>query len=374
MITTIVVSFGAALIAIAVAFYLWSNYHVSRKDIAILCREMSIMQDAGIPLLRIFEILSQRISHPRLRAIVVEIRHSVENGNTVAAAMANHPGVFDEMMVGIIKVGETGGILDESLRRLSTHLEKWIQLRRKVVLAWIYPALVILVMAAVVVTLVVFFVPNVIDPLLELNPDMEVPWITQRVADFGDLLINHWLLLILGVIAAIILIGIARKTRGVKIFEDYLRLNFPVVGKLLGRRIAAAEVSGTFSTLVHCGIPMITCLKILSQTQANYFVAGSFRRTAQIVEEGGNLVKPLEESGIYPPLMIDMLHIGDESGTLDIVLEKISWNFTEEVDAALEVFTRLLEAVVMLMVGAVVLVIALAAYLPYFTMYTRIDI
>jgi type IV pilus assembly protein PilC len=361
------------LIAILVGLYFWSNYHISKSAISVLCREMSIMLDAGIPLLRIFKILSERSSHPRLRTVIREIHNSVEQGNTVAAAMANHPDVFDDMMVGVIKVGEAGGILDESMRRLSAHLEKWISLRRKVILAWIYPTLVMIVMTVVVLTLVCFFVPNVIDPLLELNPNLEVPWITAVVSGLGDFILGHWFLLIVATVVLIVVIAMARKTTGVKIFEDHLRLHFPVFGKLLGQRIAAAGVAGMFSTLVHCGIPIISCLKILSQTQPNYHIARSFKKTATVVEEGGSLVAPLEESGLYPPLMIDMLAIGDESGTLDIVLEKIAQNFNDEVDVALDAFTRILEALVMLAVGGVVLIVALAAYLPYFTMYTKID-
>ena len=370
---TVVFLLVGIVIAIAIGLYFWSNYHISKREVSVLCREMSIMLDAGLPLLRVFKILSERSSHPRLRSVVKEIHGSVEQGNTVAAAMASHPDVFDDMMIGIVKVGETGGILDESMRRLSTHLEKWIQLRRKVVLAWIYPTLVIIVMTVVVLTLVCFFVPNVINPLLELNPNLQVPWITSVVAGTGQFVLNNWFFLLLVVIAAIVAIGFFRRTPPGKMFEDHLRLHFPVFGKLLGRPISAASVAGMFSTLVHCGIPIISCLKILSQTQPNYFVASSFRKTAQVVEEGGSLVTPLEESGIYPPLMIDMLAIGDESGTLDTVLDKIAQNYTEEVDSSLEAFTRILEALVMLLVGAVVLVVALAAYLPYFQMYTKIE-
>lgn len=373
MIVPIVLGIGAALILISVASYFWSNYHISKKEIAVLCREISIMLDAGIPLLRVFKILSGRISHPRLRSVITEVHNSVENGNTVAAAMASHPDVFDDMMIGIIKVGETGGILDESMRRLSTHLEKWIALRRKVVLAWIYPVMVITVLMAVVVTLVVFFVPNVIDPLIELNPDLEVPMITLIVKGFGDYVINHWLFLIVAIVVALVGISFLRRTPPVKEIEDRMKLRFPVLGKLIGRPIVASSVSGTFSTLIHSGIPVISCLKILSQTQTNRVVARSLQKTAQFVEEGGSIVTPMEESKIYPPLMIDMLAVGDESGTLDTVLEKISETFTEEVDSALDAFTRILEAVVMLLVGAVVLIVALAAYLPYFTMYTKLD-
>ncbi|MCA9450333.1 MAG: type II secretion system F family protein [Candidatus Omnitrophica bacterium] len=372
-IVTGVLTATVVIILMLIAFYFWSNYHISKKEISILARQMSIMLDAGIPLLRVFKILSERISHPRLRVVVREIHDSVEQGNTVAAAMANHPDVFDDVMIGVVKVGETGGILDESMRRLADHLEKWTELRRKVILAWIYPSLVIVVMTAVVVTLVVFFVPNVIDPLLELNPNLEVPWITAMVAGMGKFIIGNWLLLLVGIGAAIVAIVLIRRTMAVRVFEDYLRLHFPGLGNLLGKRIAAASSAGMFSTLVHCGIPIISCLRILSQTQPNYYVSRCFRRTAQEVEEGGSLVKPIEESNVFPPLMVDMLAIGDESGTLDTVLDKIADNFNKEVDSALDAFTRILEALVMLMVGIIVLVVALAAYLPYFTMYTKID-
>lgn len=365
--------FWAVLILGLTAFFYWSNYlHVSKTLVAAFCREISIMLDAGIPFLRVFKILSERTSHPKLNSIVKEIHTSVENGNTVAAAMANHPKVFDDMMIGIVKVGETGGVLDESLRRLSEHLEKAVALRRKVILAWTYPALVLVVAAVVTLILVCYFIPKIIEPLKSLNPDMELPGITVFVAGMGDFVLANWFWLLLGLILFVIAFSFFKRTPVGKYMNDWVALHFPVVGKLLARRVIAARVSNTFSTLIHCGIPVISCLRIVSQTQPNYFVARSFQNTVKVVEEGGNLVQPLEESRIYPPLMIDMLAIGEESGTLDTVLDKISQTYTAEVDAALDVFTRLLEASLMLVVGLIVLVVALAAYLPYFKLQSFI--
>lgn len=365
--------FWVLVIAGIVGFYYWSNYlHVSKMLVAAFCREISIMLDAGIPFLRVFKILSERTSHPKLNSIVKEIHTSVENGNTVAAAMANHPEVFDEMMVGIVKVGETGGILDESLRRLSEYLEKAVALRRKVILAWTYPALVICVALVVTLVLICYFIPKIIEPLRELNPDVQLPWLTMTVASAGQFVLANWFWILLIVVLAIIGFSVFKRTPMGRYLGDWTGLHFPVVGTLLARRVIAARVSNTFATLVHCGIPIISCLRIVSQTQPNYFVARSFQNTVRVVEEGGNLVQPLEDSKIYPPLMIDMLAIGEESGTLDTVLDKISQTYTEEVDAALDVFTRLLEASLMLVVGLIVLVVALAAYLPYFKLQTFI--
>ncbi|MCA9425795.1 MAG: type II secretion system F family protein, partial [Candidatus Omnitrophica bacterium] len=331
------IGFWALVIAGFVAFFYWSNYlHVSRTLVAAFCREVSIMLDAGIPLLRALKILAERTSHPKLKSIVKEIHTSVENGNTVAAAMANHPKVFDDMMIGIIKVGETGGILDESLRRLSEHLEKTVALRRKVILAWTYPALVIVVASVVTLILVCYFIPKIIEPLKSLNPDVELPYLTQLVANAGQFVLGNWFWILLGLILFIFALSAFHRTPMGRYGSDWIKLHFPVVGNLLARRIVAARVSNTFATLVHCGIPIISCLRIVSQTQPNYFVARSFQNTVRVVEEGGNLVQPLEESKIYPPLMIDMLAIGEESGTLDTVLDKISQHYTDEVDAALD--------------------------------------
>lgn len=370
--TLLFIEIAAPLVAVLIAFYLWSNHHVSKIQLATLCREMSIMLDAGIPLLRILKILSERVSHPRLRGMVKEIHQSVENGNTVAAAMANYPSAFDEMMIGIIKVGETGGVLDESLRRLATHLEKVVRLRRKVVAASIYPVIAVLVLIAVLLVLIVFVFPNILAPL-KANPKIELPWITRVIDSVGQYVLNHWKFLLLAVFAAGVGLGVARKTLPGKIAEDWLKLKIPLVGSFLGVRIVAARVSATFSTLVHCGIPIISCLKIVAQTQPNYFVSASFRNTARVVEEGGNMVKPLEECKIYPQLMIDMLAIGDESGTLDMVLDKIAQAFTEEVDSAIEIFTQVQEALMILTLGGLVLLVALAAYLPYFQLWQLVD-
>jgi type IV pilus assembly protein PilC len=368
----IVFSLAGVIIAAFVALYLWTKYHISKTEIAVFCREMSIMLDAGMPLLRVLKILSERVSHPKLRKVVAEILESVENGNTVAAAMANHPAVFDEMMIGIIKVGETGGVMDESLRRLSVHLEKGIRLRRKVIAASVYPCLAVVVLVAVLLVLIVFVFPRILEPL-KSNPRVHLPALTLAVDAMGQFVLGHWALLLAEFVAFVVLVVLFRRTLPGKIAEDYLKLKFPLVGNFLGVRVVAARVSSTFATLVHCGIPIISCLRIVAQTQTNHFVSASFRHTAKVVEEGGSLVKPLEDSGIYPRLMIDLLAVGDESGTLDTVLDKIAQAFTEEVDSAIEIFTQVQEALMILTLGGLVLLVALAAYLPYFQLWQIVD-
>lgn len=369
---SIFIPIAVVVVVFFTAFYFWTNYHIPKMQMAMFFRQMSIMLDAGMPLLRVLKVLAERMSHPRLKRILAEILESVEHGNTVAASMANHPSVFDDMMIGIVKVGEMGGVLDESMRRLSTHLEKVIRLRRKVVAASIYPMIAVMVLLAVLIVLIVFVFPKILEPM-KSNPRVELPLITRIVDSTGQFVISNWLILLVGAILAGFGISLLRKTLPGKMFEDYLKIKFPMVGNYLGVRVIAARVSSTFATLIHCGIPIISCLKIIAQTQPNYFVSKSFRDTAKVVEEGGSLVKPLEESGIYPPLMIDMLAVGDESGTLDVILDKISQAFTEEVDSAIEIFTQVQEALMVLTLGGFVLIVALAAYLPYFQLWQLIE-
>lgn len=353
---------------IPVAFYLWSTQHVAKFHVAMFFRQMSIMLDAGIPLLRVLKILSERVSHAKLRRITSEILTSVENGNTVAAAMASHSSVFDEMMVGIMKVGETGGVLDESARRLSIYLEKSIRLRRKVVAASVYPVLTVFVLLVVLTVLVVFVFPNILEPL-KSSPHVVLPPLTLAVDAIGQFVLRNWHILLFVGILAILAVVLFRRTKPGKMIEDYMKLKSPLLGNYLGARIASARVASMFATLVHCGISIIPTLKIIAQTQPNYYVSQSFRHTAKVVEEGGSLVKPLEESGIYPQLMLDMLAVGDETGTLDSALDKTAQAFTEEVDSAIEVFTQIQEALLILTVGGLVLLVALAAYLPYFQLW-----
>ena len=363
-----VILVASVISVIPISIYLWTKHHVSKVHVAMFFRQMSIMLDAGIPLLRVLKILSERISHPKLRKIITEILSSVENGNTVAAAMAAHPAVFDEMMVGLIKVGETGGVLDESARRLSVYLEKAIRLRRKVVAASVYPLLAVTVLLAVLVILVVFVFPNILEPL-KSNPRIILPPLTLAVDAIGQFGLRNWHSILLCAFILVLAIVLFRRTRLGKMIEDYLKLKSPLLGNYLGARIASARVASMFSTLVHCGISIIPTLKIIAQTQPNYYVSESFKHTAKVVEEGGSLVKPLEESGLYPQLMIDMLAVGDESGTLDSALDKTAQAFTEEVDAAIEIFTQIQEALLILAVGGLVMLVALAAYLPYFQLW-----
>jgi type IV pilus assembly protein PilC len=243
-----------------------------------------------------------------------------------------------------------------------------IRLRRKLVVASIYPLLTVLVLITVLLVLIIFVFPKMLEPL-KSNPRIHLPVLTQIVDNMGQYVIGHWPFLLILVVLIGAAIAVLRKTKPGKIFEDYMKLKTPVVGSYLGTRVVAARVATTFSTLVHCGIPIISCLRIIAQTQTNSFVSASFRRTADEVERGGSLIKPLEESGLYPPLMIDMLTVGDESGTMDSVLEKIAVSFTEEVDSALEAFTQIQEALMIISLGGIVLLVALAAYLPYFQMW-----
>ncbi len=363
-----VILVASAISVIPISIYFWARHHVSKVHVAMFFRQMSIMLDAGIPLLRVLKILSGRVSHPKLRRIITEILSNVENGNTVAAAMAAHPAVFDEMMVGIIKVGETGGVLDESARRLSVYLEKAIRLRRKVVAASVYPLLAVTVLLAVLIILVVFVFPNILEPL-KTNPRITLPPLTLAVDAIGQFGLRNWHSILLVAFILFLAMVLFRRTRLGKMVEDFMKLKSPLLGNYLGARIASARVASMFSTLVHCGISIIPTLKIIAQTQPNYYISESFKHTARVVEEGGSLVKPLEESGLYPQLMIDMLAVGDESGTLDSALEKTAQAFTEEVDSAIEIFTQIQEALLILAVGGLVLILALAAYLPYFQLW-----
>lgn len=363
-----VILVASAISVIPISIYFWARHHVSKVHVAMFFRQMSIMLDAGIPLLRVLKILSERVSHSKLRRIITEILSNVENGNTVAAAMAAHPAVFDEMMVGIIKVGETGGVLDESARRLSVYLEKAIRLRRKVVAASVYPLLAVTVLLAVLIILVVFVFPNILEPL-KTNPRITLPPLTLAVDAIGQFGLRNWHSILLVAFILFLAMVLFRRTRLGKMVEDFMKLKSPLLGNYLGARIASARVASMFSTLVHCGISIIPTLKIIAQTQPNYYISESFKHTARVVEEGGSLVKPLEESGLYPQLMIDMLAVGDESGTLDSALEKTAQAFTEEVDSAIEIFTQIQEALLILAVGGLVLILALAAYLPYFQLW-----
>lgn len=357
------VGVGVLLAAAALGRLAWSRYFISLNVLTAFFRELAIMLDVGQPLLRAFQSSGQRQPHPRMRAIVSALAGQVERGNSLAEAMMAHPRVFDSMMVNLVRVGESSGTLDQSLRRLADYLDRYIRLRRKIITAMLYPAVALMVLLAVVITLLLWVFPTLLKPLEEHQ--VPLPWPTQIVKMAGQILVYdwYWLVLTAGVLVALG-VYVRRHPYGRWVF-DYLFLKGPFWGRTVGTKIVAARTAEVFSTLTNAGIPILQSLKIVSETVENALIRASFAYTAHRVESGGSLTESLKQGGLYPDLMIYMISIGDEAGALPETLAKVASTFQEEVENALEMLMRLQEILLIALLGLMVLFVAVAAYLPY---------
>jgi type IV pilus assembly protein PilC len=342
---------------------------VSAKDLAIFTRQFSVMIDAGLPLVQCLEILSQQQDNKNFQMVLTQTRQDVEEGSTLAAAMARHPKIFDQLFVNMIEAGEAGGILDLILQRLSTYIEKIVKLRRDVVSAMIYPAAVVVIAVAVIAVIMVFVIPsfqNIFTGLL--GPGELLPLPTRIVVGFSDFLAGIGGLIILG---AIIAIAVAMKfyyrtPKGRRVL-DTVMLKFPVIGGIL-RKIAVARFSRTLSTLLSSGVPILQSLDITARTAGNVILEEAIGKVRAGVERGESVVEPLRASDVFPNMVSQMIGIGEQTGALDAMLGKIADFYEQEVDAAIASLLTLIEPVMIGFLGVTIGSIVIAMYLPLFTL------
>jgi type IV pilus assembly protein PilC len=282
--------------------------------------------------------------------------------------MARHPKIFNELAVNVVKVGDLGGTMEQSLRQLSDFQDSDIRLRSKIKYAMMYPIFAIVASIAVVILILVKVIP-VFAQVYEGNHE-KLPWATRFLIQVSNLA-NSWegLVILLVVVAAIVLFRLFAVSGPGRRLADYikLKLSIPFIGRI-GTKNAIARSSGTFAILLRSGVPILDGLRIVGKTSGNVFIEEAYVHAADRVEQGQNLATVLAESGHFPPLVIDMISIGDEAGALDVVLDKIAHNYQEEVDIGLEAMNRIIEPIMVVVIGCVVIFIAYAVYKPYLTL------
>ena len=342
---------------------------VKAKDLAIFTRQFSVMIDAGLPLVQCLEILAQQQENKSFQLVLTQTRQDVEEGSTLAAAMARHPKVFDQLFVNMIEAGEAGGILDLILQRLSTYIEKIVKLRRDVISAMIYPSAVVVIAAGVVAVIMIFVIPsfqNIFTGLL--GPGEQLPLPTRIVVGISEFLAGVGGLLILGAIAAAAF-GLRFYYRTPKGHRqlDSLMLKVPIVGGIL-RKIAVARFSRTLSTLLSSGVPILQSLDITARTAGNVILEEAISKVRAGVERGESVVEPLRASDVFPNMVSQMIAIGEQTGALDAMLGKIADFYEQEVDAAIASLLTLIEPVMIGFLGVTIGSIVIAMYLPLFTL------
>lgn len=336
---------------------------VKTKDLVIFSRQFATMIDAGLPLVQCLDILASQQENPEFKKVLIDVKSAVEGGSTFADALRKHPKVFDDLYVNLIAAGEVGGILDTILNRLSGFLEKAEKLKGKVKGALTYPAAVILIATLVVTGLLIWVVPIFEDMFKGFGQALPAP--TQIVVNMSNALKNSWYI----IIAVIVGIGVGlnrtyQTPKGRKAL-DSLFLKTPVFGDLL-RKTAVARFTRTLGTMLSSGVPILEGLEIVAKTAGNVVIEESIMKARMSLSQGKTLAEPLIETKVFPGMVTQMIAVGEQTGALDAMLTKIADFYEDEVDAAVEALTSLIEPLLMAFLGIVVGGLVIALYLPIF--------
>ena len=347
---------------------------VKAKDLSIFTRQFSVMIDAGLPLVQCLEILAQQQENKYFQQILMQVRQDVEEGSTLAAAMARHPRVFDQLYTNMVEAGETGGILDLILQRLSTFIEKIVKLKRDVISAMIYPSAVVLLAIGAVAVIMVVVIPQFQNIFLGLlGPGEQLPLPTRIVVGISNFLAGWGGLVILAtIIAVVVAIQFYYKTPGGRRTIDRILLKLPILG-LIFRKIAVARFSRTLSTLLSSGVPILQSLDITAKTSGNVIIEEAIGKVRAGVERGESFVEPLKATEVFPHMVAQMIGIGEQTGALDAMLGKIADFYEQEVDAAIANLLTLIEPILIGFLGVTIGSIVIAMYLPLFTLIGKLS-
>jgi type IV pilus assembly protein PilC len=337
---------------------------VPRKRLAIFTRQFSVMLDAGLPLVQCLEILGSQEDNRHFKEIIRQVRIDVESGASLADAMRKHPVAFDDLYVSMIAAGEAGGILDIILQRLSTYIEKSVRLRSQVRTAMMYPAAVISI--AVLVVWVILWKVIPVFAQLFAGVGAELPFLTRVVIAASNFVGRYSIFMIAILIAGGMALNRWHKTyRGRRVI-DAAMLRLPIVGQLL-LKIAVARFCRTLSTLTSSGVPILEGLEITARTSGNAVVEDAIMAVRKAVEEGKTISEPLAETKVFPPMVVQMINVGEQTGALDQMLSKIADFYEEEVDTAVQGLMKLIEPLLITFLGAVIGTIVTAMYMPMYT-------
>jgi len=343
---------------------------VKQRSIAIFTRQLATMIDAGLPLVQSLDILSSQQDHKVFKNIIREIREDVESGSTFAGALKKHPSTFDELYTNLVVAGEEGGILDNILNRLSNYIEKAEALKKKVKSAMIYPAIIVSVAILVVIILMIFVIP-VFETIFK-SAGQSLPLPTLIVLTMSKIIKKYILVIIPAAILLIFLFRKFYKTEAGKTLIDRLLLKVPVFGMLL-KKVAVARFARTLGTLVSSGVPILDGLLIVSKTAGNRTIETALMSARASIREGETIAEPLSRSNIFPPMVTQMISVGESTGALDSMLTKIADFYDDEVDVAVSNLTSLLEPFLMIFLGVVIGGVVIAMYLPIFQMASAIQ-
>lgn len=344
---------------------------VDLRDVVTFTRLFATMIDAGLPIVQCLDILCNQTDNKNFAVVLRDVKANVEQGATFSDSLKRHPKVFDPLYVNLVQAGEVGGILDTILQRLAVYNEKAIKLRRQLRGAMVYPSAVLIIFAGVLGILLGWVIPSFKNIFKDLGSDDALPWLTQVVITVSETFIGYLPFFAVGGILATIGITYFYRTPKGKKFFHTLFLKAPIMGPVL-RKIAVARFTRTLGTLLSSGVPILDAMDIVARTAGNVVVEEAILYARIKISEGKNMAGPLMETNVFPPMVVQMVGVGEQTGALDAMLGKIADFYEEEVDVAVAAMTSLIEPVMMVGIGGTVGVVLIAMYLPIFSIAGKI--
>ncbi len=342
---------------------------VSPKLLAIFTRQFSVMIDAGLPLVQCLEILGSQQDDKTFQKVILAVRQDVESGSNLADALKKHPKAFDDLYVNMVAAGEAGGILDTILRRLSLYIEKAVKLKAQVKTAMIYPVSVIGIAAIVVAIILWKVIPTFAALFASLGAQLPLP--TRIVIMFSNFVANYIFFIVAFFVAASIALQRYYKTYKGKRVIDQMLLSSPILGDIL-RKIAVARFCRTLATLTSSGVPILDGLEITARTAGNSIIEDAIMMVRKAVESGRTIAEPLGEAKVFPPMVVQMIGVGEQTGAIDAMLNKIAEFYEDEVDNAVAGLMKLMEPLMIAILGFIIGTIVVAMYMPMFSLISKI--
>jgi type IV pilus assembly protein PilC len=342
---------------------------IKTKDLGVFTRQFATMVNAGLPMVQCLDILSKQLEKPVFKKVVAEVMSDVESGTTLAEAMGKHS-CFSELYVNMVDAGEAGGILDVILNRLAVYLEKADALIRKIKSAMTYPAVVFVVAMGATTFMLLFIIPTFAKMFMDFGGTLPLP--TRIVMGFSDFLRANWWVLLGGIIFAIFMIRRYYKSNNGRYNIDKMLLNLPVLGSVI-RKGSVARFTRTLGTLISSGVPILNGLEITAKTAGNKVIEEAVMETRTSISEGNTIAEPLKESGVFPPMVVQMIGVGEQTGALDEMLDKVADFYDSEVDTAVSALTAIIEPLMIVFMGGVVGGMLIAMYLPMFKLVSVVS-
>src|SRR3954454_7735027 len=343
---------------------------VKLKDLAIMSRQFATMINSGLSLLRALTILTEQTENPELARVVGEVRNDVETGNSLSAAMAKHERVFPPLMVNMTRAGEVGGFLDAVLLQIAENYESEVKLRSKIKAAMTYPVVVFCISMIALVVMLTFVVPTFAKMFKSLGSKLPAP--TQMLVDLSHIMKFLLPLMIISAIAFSIVWKRIKHQENVRKVVDPWKLKIPVFGMLF-RRARLARFARNLGTMIRSGVPILQALEIVADTTGNYVLTMAVRDVQNSVRQGESLCRPLENHAVFPPMVVQMMAVGEDTGALDTMLHKISDFYDQEVEATTEALTALIEPIMIAVLGGLIGGMIVCLYLPIFDIYKHIN-